>query len=76
MNSCSNQILLLMHDVIHASYTHINIEGGVITNFAKWWIRSKTTSLKVVNITNPSCFISTFVKKKEIAAIIPTLQMA
>jgi hypothetical protein len=62
-----------MHNVIHVSYTHINIEGGVVIDFAKWWTRSKITSLKVMNnITNPS-FISTFVKKKEIAIIIPTL---
>jgi hypothetical protein len=66
-----------MHDVIHASYTHINIEGVVITYFAKWWIGSKMTSLKVVNnVTNLSCFVSTFVRKTEIAAIILTLQMA
>jgi hypothetical protein len=39
-----------VHDVIHASYTHINIEGDVIIDFAKWWIGSKTTSLKVMNI--------------------------
>ncbi len=77
MNSYSSHILLLVHDVIHASCTQISIERGVITHFAKWWTMSKTTSLKVMNnVTNPSCFISTFVKKKEIATIISTLQMA
>ncbi len=74
MNKCSNQILLLMHDVVHAGCTQINTKGGAIRDFAKWWIRSKMTSLKVVNITNPSYFISTFVTK--IIAIISTLQMA
>jgi hypothetical protein len=35
------------------------------------------TSLKVVNnVTNPSYFVYTFVKKKEIIAIILALQMA
>jgi hypothetical protein len=35
------------------------------------------TSLKVMNnVANPSCFVSTFVKKKEIATIILALQMA
>jgi hypothetical protein len=48
-----------------------------MTNFAKWWTMSKTTSLKVVdNVANPNCFISTFIKKKKIASIIPALQMA
>jgi len=28
------------------------------------------------NVTNPSYFVSTFVNKKEIATIIPTLQMS
>jgi hypothetical protein len=52
-------------------------KGGIIRDFAKWWTRSKMTSLKVMNnITNPSYFISTFVKKKKIIAIISTLQMA
>jgi len=74
MNKCSNQILLHMHDVVHASCTHINTEGGAIRDFAKWWIGSKMTSLKVMNITNPSYFISTFVTK--IIAIISTLQIA
>jgi len=63
-----------MHDVVHASCTHINTEGGAIRDFAKWWIGSKMTSLKVMNITNPSYFISTFVTK--IIAIISTLQIA
>jgi len=75
MHSFSNQIFLLVHDVIHVSYTQINIEERVITFFAKWWTKSKTTSLKVVNNdVNPSCFISTFVKKKKITTIILTLQ--
>jgi hypothetical protein len=30
----------------------------------------------VNHVTNPSCFVSTFVKKKEVTTIIPTLQMA
>ncbi len=35
------------------------------------------SSLKVMNnVTNPSYFISTFVKKKEITTIISALQMA
>jgi hypothetical protein len=38
---------------------------------------SKTTSLKVMNnVTNPSCFVSTFVEKKEITTFILALQMA
>ncbi len=77
MNSCSSHILLLVHDVIHASYTRINIEKGAITHFSKRWTRSKMSSLKVMNnVTNPSYFISTLVKKKEITTIISTLQMA
>jgi hypothetical protein len=67
MNSCSNQIFLLVHDVIHVSCTQINAKGDTIIDFAKWWIESKTTSLKVVNnIANPSYFNSTFVKKKKL----------
>jgi hypothetical protein len=77
MNSYLSHIFLRVLDVIHASCTQINIERGVITHFAKWWIMSKTTSLKVMNnVTSPSCFISRFVKKKEIATIISALQMA
>jgi hypothetical protein len=77
MHSCSSQILLLVRDVIHVTYTQINIEEGTITIFAKWWTKSKTTSLKVVNNdANPSRFISTFVKKKKITTIILTLQKA
>jgi hypothetical protein len=46
-------------------------------DFAKWWTKNKTTSLKAMNhITNPSYFVSTFVKKKELITIISALQMA
>jgi hypothetical protein len=66
MNNCSGPKKKLVHDVVHVNYTHINIEKNVITNFAKWWTGSKTTSLKVMNNdANQSCFISTFVKKKK-----------
>ncbi len=77
MNCYSNQIFLFVHNIIHANCTHIHIEGDVITNFTKKWTRNKTISFKVMNkIATPSCFVFTFVKKKEITSIISTLQMA
>jgi hypothetical protein len=53
-----------MQDVIHVNCAQINIKGGVIIDFAKWWVESKMISFQVVNVVNLSCFIFTFVKKK------------
>ncbi len=77
MNYYSSQILLLVHDIIDVSCTHIHTKGGVVIDFAKRWTWSKMISFKVVNnIAIPSYFVSTFIKKKEIVGIISTLQMA
>ncbi len=41
---------------------HTSLKVG-LRHFTKWWTRSKTTSLKIMNnVTNPSCFNSTFVQ--------------
>jgi hypothetical protein len=77
MNCCSSQIILLVHDVIHASWTQLHIEGGNITGSMKKQIKCRTISLKLINnVIIPNYFISTFVNKKEIIGIISTLQMA
>jgi len=76
MNYCLSQIVLLVHDVIHASWTQLHTKGGNITTYAKRWTKCKTICLKLVNnITIPNYFVFTFVKKKEITSIILALHM-
>lgn len=77
MNCCSGQIILLVHDIIHANWTKLHIEGGNIIGFTKKQIKCRTISLKFINnVVIPNYFISTFVNKKEIIGIILALQMA
>jgi len=66
-----------VHDVIHANWTQLHIEGGDIIGSTKKQIKCRTISLKLINnVVIPNYFISTFVNKKEIIGIISTLQMA
>ncbi len=76
MNYYSNQIVLLVHDIIHASWTKFHTKGGDIIGSTKRWSRCKMISLKLMNnVATTNCFDFTFVKKKEIAGFISTLQM-
>jgi hypothetical protein len=65
---------LLVHNVINASWTQFHTKRGDIIGFAKRWTRCKTIPSKLMNnITNPSCLVFTFVKKKEVTCIILAL---
>lgn len=76
MNHYSSQIILLLHNILHVSCTHIHIEGRIIINFTIRWIRNKIISFKVVNnVTTPTYFVFKYVKKKKIVAFILALQM-
>ncbi len=77
MNCCLGQIILLVHDIIHASWIQLHIEGGSIIGSMKKQIKCRTISLKFINnVVIPNYFISTFVNKKEFIGIILALQMA
>jgi len=76
MNCCSGQIILVVHDIIHANWTQLHIEGGSIIGSTKKQIKYRTISLKFINnVVIPNYFISTFVNKKKIIGIILALQM-
>jgi hypothetical protein len=65
LDHCSNQIDLLMDNVIHACNTCINTEGKGGTNFAEWWTRIKCLLLKMKdNVANPSDFVFITIKNK------------
>ncbi len=76
MNCCSSQIVLLVHNIIHVSWTQFHIEGGGITSFAKKQTMCKTMCLMFMNnIATLNYLVSIFFKKKEIIGIISTLQI-